>query len=246
MYGQRGLRYTVPMGTLSVIATPIGNLEDITLRAIRILTEADVILCEDTRQTQKLLGHFDIHKRILSYHQHSNEERTQEILDMLRQGKNIALVSDSGTPGISDPGGKLVRRARDEFGDGVVIRPIPGPSALTAAASVAGVPTDEFLFLGFLPHKKGRQTLFKEIGACERTVIFYESPHRIRKAMESLKEVCSLERTVIVCRELTKKFETITSGPLEEVSQKILTEEPRGEYVVVVEGEKKRKWTKEE
>lgn len=234
------------MGTLSVIATPIGNLEDITLRALRVLKEADVILCEDTRQTLKLLNHFSISKRVLSYHQHSNEERTQEILDMLRAGQSIALVSDSGTPGISDPGGKLVRRAREELGDEVVISPIPGPSALTAAASVAGVPTDEFLFLGFLPHKKGRQTLFKEIADCERTAIFYESPHRIRKAMESLTEVCSPERTVIVCRELTKKFETITSGPLEEVVQKILSEEPRGEYVVIVEGEKRRKGAKEE
>lgn len=224
------------MGTLSIIATPIGNLEDITLRALRILKEADVILCEDTRETQKLLGHFDIHKRIMSYHQHSSEERTQEVLQLLREGSQVALVSDSGTPGISDPGGKLVRRVRDEFGAASAIVPIPGPSAVTAAASIAGVPTDEFLFLGFLPHKKGRQTLFKEIGECERTVIFYESPHRIRKAMEQLKEACSPERTVVVCRELTKKFETIVAGTLEYVSIKILSEEPRGEYVVVVAG----------
>ncbi len=224
------------MGTLSVIATPIGNLEDITLRALRILKECDAVLCEDTRQTQKLLGHFDIHKRVISYHQHSSEERTQEILDLLRAGRKLALVSDSGTPAVSDPGGRLVRRVRDEFRSDVIINPIPGPSAVTAAASVAGVPTDEFLFLGFLPHKKGRQTLVKEIADCKRTLIFYESPHRIHKAMEQLKEVLDPERMIVVCRELTKKFETIVSGPFEEVSTKILSEEPRGEYVVVVAG----------
>src|SRR3989344_6583442 len=141
------------MGSLFIVAPPIGNLEDITFRALRVLKEVDVILCEDTRQTQKLLIHFQFQKRMISYHQHSSEERTQEIIDMLREGKQVALVSDSGTPGLSDPGGRLVRRVREELGAEVVITPVPGPSALTAAASVAGLPVSDFLFLGFIPHK---------------------------------------------------------------------------------------------
>ena len=194
------------MGTLFIVATPIGNLEDITFRALRVLKEVDVILCEDTRQTQKLLIHFQFQKRMISYHQHSSEERTQEIIDMLREGKQVALVSDSGTPGLSDPGGRLVRRVREELGAEVVITPVPGPSALTAAASVAGLPVSDFLFLGFIPHKNGRQTLFRKIGESERTVVFYESPHRILKAMQQLEENCDPDRQVVICRELTKKF----------------------------------------
>ncbi|MDD5716145.1 MAG: 16S rRNA (cytidine(1402)-2'-O)-methyltransferase [Patescibacteria group bacterium] len=220
--------------TLYIVATPIGNLEDMTQRALRVLGAVDVILCEDTRHTLQLLNHFNIKKPLQSYHQHSNEEKTEAIFGLLRQGKSLALVSDSGTPTISDPGGRLVRRVREEFGDGVTISPIPGASALTAAASVAGLPTDEFLFLGFLPHKKGRNKLFDEVAACKRTVIFYESPYRIKKAMEQLQERCAPDRQVVVCRELTKKFETLYAGTLSDVAQKILGEEPRGEYVVVI------------
>ncbi|HCJ52730.1 MAG: 16S rRNA (cytidine(1402)-2'-O)-methyltransferase [Candidatus Kerfeldbacteria bacterium RIFCSPLOWO2_01_FULL_48_11] len=226
------------MGTLFIVATPIGNLEDITFRALRVLKEVDVILCEDTRQTQKLLIHFQFQKRMISYHQHSSEERTQEIIDMLREGKQVALVSDSGTPGLSDPGGRLVRRVREELGAEVVITPVPGPSALTAAASVAGLPVSDFLFLGFIPHKNGRQTLFRKIGESERTVVFYESPHRILKAMQQLEENCDPDRQVVICRELTKKFETIVAGTLSEVAGKIRSEQPRGEYVVLIEGKR--------
>lgn len=222
------------MPTLYVVATPIGNLEDMTQRALRVLGEVDVILCEDTRHTLQLLNHFSIRKPLQSYHQHSSEEKIQDVFDMLRQGKNIAVVSDGGTPAISDPGGKLVKRVREEFGDEVTISPIPGASAVTAAASVAGMPVDEFLFMGFLPHKKGRNKLFDEIAASARTVIFYESPYRIKKAIEQLQERCDPERQIVVCRELTKKFETLYAGPLSEVAAKIVVEEPRGEYVVVV------------
>ncbi|HEX7724116.1 MAG TPA: 16S rRNA (cytidine(1402)-2'-O)-methyltransferase, partial [Candidatus Paceibacterota bacterium] len=169
------------MATLYVVGTPIGNLEDITLRALRILREADLILCEDTRVTKKLLTVNDIHTPTKSYHAHSTMSRVEDILDMLREGKNLALVSDAGTPGISDPGAELVARVRSELAAQIAagelkIESVPGPSALAAALSIAGVPCARFTFLGFLPHKKGRETLFKEIAGSEETYAFYESP----------------------------------------------------------------------
>lgn len=224
------------MGTLYIVATPIGNLEDITLRAIRILKEADIILCEDTRQSQKLLAHLGIHKQLVSYHQHSGFQREDEIIQYLKEGKTLALVSDGGTPAISDPGGKLVSLVREKLGTDVQIVPIPGPSAVTAAASAAGMPVSDFLFLGFIPHKKGRNKLFDEIAQSKRSVIFYESPHRIQKSIKQLAERLCPERKVVICREITKKFETITAGTIKEVAQKVQNEKPRGEYVVVVNG----------
>ena len=176
------------MPTFYVIATPIGNLEDITLRALRVLKEADIILCEDTRVTKKLLQKYDVKKPTISYHARSGLAKVEKIFALLEEGKHLALVSDAGTPCISDPGSLLISKVRGRFGGEVRIEPIPGPSALTAALSAAGVPASEFLFLGFLPHKKGRETLFREIRGAERTVVFYESPHRLEKTFEALAE----------------------------------------------------------
>lgn len=221
------------MGKLYIIATPIGNLEDITLRALRIFKEVDLILCEDTRQTKKLLDRYEIKKPTLSYHQHSKLQKTEQIIEFLRNGKNLALVSDAGTPGISDPGGKLVEEVLRTFGEEAEIIPIPGPSAVAVAASVSGFPTDKFLFLGFPPHKHGRAAFFKRVGAAEETVIFYESTHRILKSLEELRTAAG-ERRVAVCRELTKMFETIYRGTTSEVLEKLKAGTTKGEFVVVV------------
>ena len=164
---------------LFVVATPIGNLEDLSFRAVRILKEADYVLCEDTRVTRNLLAHYDIKTATVSYHQHSGLSRTGQIVGWLKEGKKLALVSDAGTPGISDPGSALVELVRKECGDEVLIESVPGPSALGAALSIAGVGCDRFLFLGFLPHKKGRQTMLKEIAASDYPAVVYESTRRI-------------------------------------------------------------------
>lgn len=230
------------MSTFSVVATPIGNLEDITLRALRVLAEANLILCEDTRVTKKLLDHHNIKVRTLSYHAHSKISRVKEIVEILRQGKNICLVSDAGTPGISDPGSELVRHLREEMkveiekGE-LKIESIPGPSALTAALSIAGMPCADFVFLGFLPHKKGRETLFKEIAETDRTVIFYESPHRILKTLDSLKIHTEFApKQIVICREITKIFEEVVSGSPIEVLEyfDLHKDKARGEFVVIV------------
>lgn len=224
------------MGTLSVVATPIGNLGDITLRAIDTLKEADAIACEDTRVTSKLLSRFDIQKPLLIYHARSGKLAAERILTLLGEGKRVALVTDAGTPGISDPGSQLVHEVKERLGDEVRIETIPGPAALTAALSISGIPTHEFTFIGFLPHKKGRQTIFTEIAASERTTVFYESPHRIEKALASLAEVLDPKRKVIVMRELTKIHESVVEGSAEAVAS-YFTKHPgqvRGEFVVLV------------
>lgn len=229
--------------TLYVVGTPIGNLEDITLRALRVLGSVDVILCEDTRMTKRLLDKHSIVKPTVSYHAHSKMAKVEHILEMLRDGKNVALVSDAGTPGISDPGAELVAVVRRELAalvasGAVKIEAIPGPSALTTALSIAGVPCADFTFLGFLPHKKGRETLFKEIAAAERTMVFYESPHRILKSLESLvKHLGTAQpKKVTVARELTKIFESIVSGTAAEVLAHFEkhADQVRGEFVVIV------------
>jgi 16S rRNA (cytidine1402-2'-O)-methyltransferase len=230
------------MSTFSVVATPIGNLEDITLRALKVLGSADLILCEDTRMTKRLLDRHAINARTLSYHAHSTLSRVEEVIALLREGKNIALVSDAGTPGISDPGSELVRRIREEMKEEIIsgelkIESVPGPSALTSALSIAGVPCSDFVFLGFLPHKKGRETLFREITASERTVVFYESPHRILKSLESLEtHLNGTSKKVVVCRELTKIFEEVVSASPEAVKKYFEThpDKVRGEFVVIV------------
>jgi 16S rRNA (cytidine1402-2'-O)-methyltransferase len=224
------------LGTLSVVATPIGNLGDITLRALETLKEADAIACEDTRVSSKLLARFDISKPLLIYHARSGRLNAERVLALLAEGKRVALVTDAGTPGISDPGAELVALARERLGSGVRIEAIAGPSALAAALSVAGVPAASFLFLGFLPHKKGRLTLFKEIAKEERAVVFYESPHRIVKALESLAEVAP-ERQVALCRELTKIHEEVARGTARELATDFAKRPEarrRGEFAVVV------------
>lgn len=226
------------MSTFYVIATPIGNLEDITLRAIRILKEVDIVLCEDTRVTKRLFEKHDITTHMISYHAQSGEAKVDLILEKIREGLNIALVTDAGTPGISDPGSLLISKVREQFKDLILskelkIEAIPGPSALTSALSIAGVPTHEFVFLGFMPHKKGRETLFKEIAESERTMVFYESTHRILKTLESLTKI---NKKVTVVREITKIFEEVLQGSAEEIL-KILTDTPekqRGEFVVII------------
>ena len=222
-------------GTLSVVATPIGNLGDITLRALQTLKEADVIACEDTRVTAKLLGKYEIEKPMVIFHAQSGKLSFDRILALLGEGKRVALVTDAGTPGISDPGNELVAQVRERLPE-VRIEAIPGASALAAALSIAGAPTHEFVFLGFLPHKKGRLTLFKEIADSERAVVFYESPHRIEKALTSLAEVLPEGRKVTVARELTKIHESLVQGEAREVAAHFAEhpEQVRGEFVVIV------------
>ncbi len=224
------------MNCLYIIATPIGNLEDISLRALRILQEVDLILCEDTRKTHKLLSYYKIKKPLLSYHQHSSLKKTEVILQYLREGRNIALVSDSGTPGISDPGNKLIALIRNKLPQ-VVIVPIPGPSAITAIASVAGRAMDKFLFLGFPPKKRKRQQFFQQILSSSYPVIFYESPYRIQKTLSELQELSLKEKIklyALVGREMTKKFESFYSGSLEETISQLKNSSPKGEFTILV------------
>ena len=226
--------YKENMTTLYVVGTPIGNLEDITLRALRILKEVDMILCEDTRVTKRLLSRYEIGVPVMTYHAHSSGGQHEKILDLLREGKNLALVSDAGTPGISDPGVKLVEQVREEL-PAVSVVTIPGPSALIAALSISGIPASEFLFLGFLPHKKGREKKLAEALAAPYPVVFYESPHRIMKMLSALEKKDST-RKILLLRELTKIYEEVISGTAAELT-KILEEHPQkkqGEFVVIV------------
>ncbi len=236
---------------LYIVATPIGNLEDISLRALRILGEVDFILCEDTRTTKVLLDHYKIKTPTISYHQHTDERKMDEIIDLLAGGKSLALVSEAGTPGISDPGGKLIERVIAKLNGSVKIESVPGPSAVTAALSISGIPTDKFVFMGFPPHKKGRQTFIKKILASEYPVVVYESKHRIIKFLEELNELAKklTEKkeqeseknfpsaalraskfkipnkinltSVVVVRELSKMHETVHRGEIKNIIEKI-------------------------
>ena len=225
------------MAILYIVATPIGNLEGTSKRALRILSEVDLILSEDTRVTKKLLNHYQIKTPTLSYHQHSQLRKVEEILELLKKGKEIALVSDAGTPGISDPGNKLIERVVESLSGQVKIIPVPGASAVTAAASISGFPMDKFLFLGFPPVKKKRKKFFEEVNKSEYPVIIYESPYRIIKTLEELSSFVRL-RDIVVCRELTKKFETVYRGKIKEVIKKIEKGKVKGEFVIVIEGKK--------
>ena len=222
------------MSKLYVIGTPIGNLEDITLRALRILKEVDLILCEDTRVTRKLLSHYEINTSTLSYHSNSKLSKVDKIIDFLKNGKDLALVSDAGTPAISDPGSKLISTIREDLPETQIIT-IPGVSALTSFVSIAGIKSNEFTFLGFLPHKKGRETQFKEIGESDKTFIFYESPHRIIKTLESLNKFAP-DKQIVVGKELTKIHEEIIKGSSEYVLDYFIKNQDkiRGEFVVSV------------
>lgn len=219
------------VGTLSIVATPIGNLGDITLRALETLKNADAIACEDTRVSAKLLTRYEISKPLLIYNGVQARVQSARVLALLAEGKRVALVTDAGTPAISDPGTELVAAARAL---GARIEAIPGASALTAALSISGIDTSEFIFLGFLPHKKGRQTIFKQIAEEKRAVVFYESPHRIEKALVSLATVAPTRR-ILACRELTKIHEEVVEGTAEEVRAKLIAKGGvRGEFVVII------------
>ena len=221
------------LGKLFVVATPIGNLQDVSDRVKSTFQEVDAILCEDTRVTQHMLHALGITKQLVAYHQHSDDLRVKDIAEMIEGGKSLALVSDAGTPSISDPGGKLVQELVRRFGNALTIIAIPGPSALIAALSVSGFPADEFLFLGFPPHKKGRQTFFKRLDSIESTIVYYESTHRIEKSMQELADVVG-DRPVVVCRELTKIYETTYRGTAKEILDQLMSSNTKGEFVVVV------------
>jgi 16S rRNA (cytidine1402-2'-O)-methyltransferase len=227
------------MSKFYIVATPIGNMGDITLRAIEILKNVDLILCEDTRETKKILDKYNISKPTMSYHSQSSLAKVDKIFELLEEGKNLALVSDAGTPGISDPGALLVSKIKEKFKTtDVQVIPIPGASAVITALSASGLPTHEFTFLGFLPHKKGRETLFKEIATSKRTFAFYESPHRILKTLESLVKFCPKEnqKKVCVARELTKIYEEFKTGTPAEVLEYFQKnkDKQRGEFTVIV------------
>ncbi len=215
------------MSKLFVVATPIGNLEDISKRAIETLQRVDFILAEDTRRTQKLLNTFNIKTKVISYHQHSKLQKLDKILKLLKGGNDLALVTDAGTPGISDPGNKLVAKVASF----VEVIPIPGPSAITAIASVAGMPMDRFLFLGFPPHKRKRKKFFEKIEKSEYPVIIYESCYRILKTLGELDP----DFKIVVGRELTKKFERIYRGTVKEAIKEIQKDKIKGEFVMVIQ-----------
>ncbi len=214
-----------------IVSTPIGNLGDITLRAIDVLKNVDVVLCEDTRVTIKLLNHYDIKTSTLSYHQHSDDKKVKEIQNLLEQEKQLALVTDAGTPGISDPGNKLIEELLKSIPN-LKIEVIPGASAVTAALAISGFPTDKFVFLGFAPHKNKRKKFFSELAKYKYTVCIYESNHRILKTLNELNENLEKNRKIVVCRELTKKFETIYRGTAGGIIDMAVKE--KGEFVIVI------------
>ena len=228
-------------GKLYLVATPIGNLEDITLRALKVLKEVDIVAAEDTRNTLKLLNHFEISKKLISYHRHNEDVKKDELINYLKEGKNIALVSDAGTPCISDPGEEIVKEAIKEK---IEIVPIPGACALITALISSGLDCKEFTFIGFLPlNKKLRKEKLSEIENETKTVILYEAPHKLKTTLEDLEKVVQ-EREVVLAKELTKIHETYTRGTAKELLNNI--QEVRGEYVIVIEAAKEKKELKQE
>lgn len=221
------------MGRLILVPTPVGNLEDITHRALRVLTEADLILAEDTRQTLKLLRHFSIEKPLYAYHQHNEHKATGGWVKRLSGGETIALVSDAGTPGISDPGFLLVREC---VAAGISVECLPGATAFVPALAASGLPCDKFFFEGFLPQKKGRQTRLKELAEITTTVVLYESPHRLVKCLEQLHDFFGGDRKAVVAREISKIHETYHRGTIQELLEYFKENNPRGEIVLVLAG----------
>ncbi len=227
------------LGTLFVAATPIGNLEDITIRALRILREADYVLCEDTRTTRALLNKYEVKTPSISYHQHSGAGKIAQLLRYLGAGKNLVLVSDAGTPGISDPGSALVSAALAEYGDDLSVVPLPGPSAVISALSISGWPVDRFTFFGFLPHKKGRQTMLKDILKSSYPAVFYESKHRLAKCLQEIGSLGAEDGRpveIILARELTKMFESVYRGSPAELLDMLKEDADmqKGEFVVLL------------
>jgi 16S rRNA (cytidine1402-2'-O)-methyltransferase len=222
-------------GTLFIVATPIGNLEDITQRALRVLREVDVIACEDTRHTRKLLNHFGITTQTTSYHEHNEQQRGEELCELLKSGKNVALVSDAGTPLISDPGFRIVKAAIDR---GISVQPIPGAAAFVTALSASGLATDHFLFAGFLPGRAGaRRAKLSELKSIPATLVLYEAPHRIRATLADAREILG-DREAVIGRELTKLHEEFARGSLSELIGRFSDiEAPRGELVLIISGQ---------
>lgn len=219
-------------GTLYIVATPIGNLEDISYRAVRVLKEVDLIACEDTRQTRKLLDHYGIDKPTISYHEHNEDQRAQELIEKLKAGTTIAQVSDSGMPAISDPGYRVVKLAIEH---GIPVVPIPGSSAVIAALAAGGLPTDAFEFRGFLPAKAGqRRTALEQIRALQHTVVLYEAPHRIVESLEDIVQILGAHRPVVIARELTKVHEEFIRGAAEEVLAAARQRELKGEITLLI------------
>ena len=235
MYTRLLIIYLIPSmkGILYIVGTPIGNLGDISDRAKDTLDDVHLIACEDTRVTRKLLSHFDIHTKTESYHGHSSDKKRGQIIERLTDGEDVALVSDAGTPAISDPGMRLVESAHLA---GIQVVSVPGPSAVAAAVSISGLRGNDFTFFGFVPRKKGRESFFVEILESPRTAVFYESPHRFEKSVDAMADVLPDDRIVVVCRELTKQFETVVRGSAVFVKE-YFTEHPdeiRGEFTIVV------------
>ncbi|HSY61207.1 MAG TPA: 16S rRNA (cytidine(1402)-2'-O)-methyltransferase [Cytophaga sp.] len=220
-------------GKLYLVPTPIGNLEDITLRAIRILKEVDIVLAEDTRTSGNLLKHLEVKTNLQAFHAHNEHRALQSTIQLLQQGKNLALISDAGTPGISDPGFLLVREC---YVHNIAVECLPGPTAFVPAIVKSGLPSDKFVFEGFLPHKKGRKTRIEKLMHEDRTIIFYESPYRLVKTLEQLKDAFGAERQASVSRELTKMFEETRNGSLTELAAHYTKHAPKGEIVLVVAG----------
>jgi len=219
---------------LFLVPTPIGNLEDITLRALRVLKECDYILAEDTRETRKLLAHYSIDKPVSSYHQNNEHAILDGVVEKIKSLESVALVTDAGTPAISDPGFLLVRECIKHE---IEVECLPGATAFVPALVVSGLPCEQFEYIGFLPHKKGRETRFKAIAASEQTTVMYESPHRLLKTLEQLVQFCGPERSMSVSREISKKFEETVRGTTSEVLAHFKQHEPRGEFVIVVAGQ---------
>ncbi len=226
------------MNKLYLVATPIGNLEDITYRAVRILNEADLILSEDTRKTSILLNKYGIRQRLSSFHKFNEHQSLHRIISALKEGSSVVLVSDAGTPGISDPGFLLVRECIRE---NIEIECIPGPTALIPALVLSGIPCDRFAFEGFLPVKKGRNKRLHELNAESRTMIFYESPHRLKKALDEMAEILGSERNAVIARELTKIHEEIIRGTLGSLAEEAGKRLIKGEIVIVVQGRPDKK-----
>lgn len=218
-------------GILYVVATPIGNLGDMTRRAIDVLSDVDVIASEDTRVTRRLLSHFDIENRCVSYHDNNEQYRAEELVRSLIDGNSVALVSDAGTPCISDPGYRVVNLAKQS---GIEVVSVPGPSAVTAALSISGLPTDHFFFEGFLPKKKGRQTRFQFLSSLEASIVVYESPMRIIKTLNDISTLMGDTRIVSVCREITKKFEEAFMGTIGDAIAYFSQKNPKGEFVIII------------
>ena len=229
------------MGTLYLVPTPVGNMEDMTFRAIRILKEADLILCEDTRTSGILLKHFEIKNRLMAHHKFNEHGTTAGLVNRLKAGETIACISDAGTPGISDPGFFL---AREAAASGITVETLPGATAFVPALVSSGLPCDRFTFEGFLPQKKGRKTMLESLADEPRTMIFYESPYRVVKTLEQFAEVFGEERRVSCCREISKLHEESVRGTLAEAIAHFKETEPRGEFVIVVAGQEKEKQNK--